>query len=163
LDAHANAGLTLGHDGTAYVGTGSELLALDPSGDLRWAVPAQGGVQSAPAIASDGTIYFTAVAGPDGSSLTAVSSSGTVLWAGPARATAPRRPLGGMPTPRMGSSCGTGGRSTGCCSPHHPSRKMEPSISGTAGVGSTHCIQTVRSVGSGTSATTSPDPRPSPK
>src|SRR5690606_30056656 len=85
LDAHANAGLTLGHDGTAYVGTGSELLALDPSGDLRWAVPAQGGVQSAPAIASDGTIYFTAVAGPDGSSLTAVSSSGTVLWDVPSR------------------------------------------------------------------------------
>ena len=66
----------IAQDGTVYIGhvdysTGT-LVALNPTGGLRWSHPARG-VRSSPAIAPDGTIYVGAsnarlyAINPDGS------------------------------------------------------------------------------------------------
>ncbi len=48
---------TIGVDGTVYVGSGVDLLAIKPDGNLRWKYRVGEDVNSSPAIAQDGTIY----------------------------------------------------------------------------------------------------------
>ena len=52
-------GLCVDKDADQYQGT---LYALDPdSGDAAWELDVTGGIRSAPALASDGTLYFSTV------------------------------------------------------------------------------------------------------
>ncbi|MDQ3875930.1 MAG: PQQ-binding-like beta-propeller repeat protein [Actinomycetota bacterium] len=66
----------VGRDGTVYVGVPAGLLALRPSGRLRWRYRIRRGVTSAPAVSRDGTIY---AAGGDGR-LHAVNRRGRRRW-----------------------------------------------------------------------------------
>ena len=66
----------MGADGTIYVGLGTYLFALSPTGSSIWSFPT-GGVVRAPLVAEDGTIY---VGSTDGK-LYAINPNGTQKWA----------------------------------------------------------------------------------
>lgn len=81
----------LGHDGTLYVGTNGmtpvgtsqslqeasyPLIALSPDGDTRWEFSVPHWIRSAPAVVSDGTIYFGSWDG----NLYALSAEGEFKW-----------------------------------------------------------------------------------
>ena len=54
-----NDSAIVGPDGTVYFGTVKELYAVDPAGNLKWRFdPGRGQNVSAPAMASDGTIFL---------------------------------------------------------------------------------------------------------
>jgi outer membrane protein assembly factor BamB len=67
--ADCNSGPALAADGTLYLGMNlrepgktprtSFLAAFTPDGQLKWKIEIQGSVREAPAIAPDGTIFFT--------------------------------------------------------------------------------------------------------
>jgi outer membrane protein assembly factor BamB len=69
VQAECNSGLALAADGTIYLGMNSRepgrgahatsLAAFTPNGHLKWKIAINGIVRDAPAIASDGTIFFT--------------------------------------------------------------------------------------------------------
>lgn len=72
----------VGPDGTIYVGStylqtlqDSVLYAVAPDGTKRWVVSAAGSIEGAPAIATDGTLYFGA-----GQTVYAVAPDGTYKW-----------------------------------------------------------------------------------
>src|SRR5262249_42058142 len=78
----------IGPDGTIYVGGGSQLQAvlnaLSRQGSLIWSRPTGSEMPAAPAVASDGTIYFQGA--PAGCTsceyyLNALTPSGAVEWA----------------------------------------------------------------------------------
>lgn len=68
-------------DGTVYIGSigaGGGLYAVAPSGELRWKLPVDSGVQSSPAVGEGGVVYFASFK----ASLFAVEpSDGAVRWA----------------------------------------------------------------------------------
>jgi outer membrane protein assembly factor BamB len=69
VQAECNSGLALAGDGTIYLGMISRepergprstfLAAFAPNGQLKWKIAINGMVRDAPAIAPDGTIFFT--------------------------------------------------------------------------------------------------------
>jgi outer membrane protein assembly factor BamB len=69
VQAACNSGPALAADGTLYLGTNSRdlrqgprpssLAAFAPDGHLKWKIEIHGMVREAPAIAPDGTIFFT--------------------------------------------------------------------------------------------------------
>jgi len=69
VEAECNSGLALAEDGTIYLGMNSRqpgrgahapfLAAFSPDGHLKWKIAINGMVRDAPAIAPDGTIFFT--------------------------------------------------------------------------------------------------------
>jgi len=68
--------LALGPEGTLYVGSGTDLYAINPvDGTLKWKTFIDYYVISVPAIASDGSIYVGA-----GDFLYAVTSNGDIKW-----------------------------------------------------------------------------------
>ena len=73
-----DGGVVIGDDGTLYFGDSSYYLyALEPDGTLKWEYRTGGAINSAPAIAEDGTIYV----GTWGDCLHAVySTNGTQKW-----------------------------------------------------------------------------------
>ena len=72
------ASLAVAADGTIYFGASDgNLVALHPDGTDKWNVAARSLVYSCPAVASDGTVYFTSY--NDGR-LLAVSSDGVLKW-----------------------------------------------------------------------------------
>ena len=79
------AGITIASDGTIYVGANespgeaTRWHALSPQGVVLWTLDLPRTNSTVPAIASDGTLYFTS-ASRSGGSLYAVSSRGSVLW-----------------------------------------------------------------------------------
>jgi outer membrane protein assembly factor BamB len=92
-DGHlVDASPAIGTDGTIYVGTDqygaagqtpipvdTSFFAINPNGTRKWAFPTDDGVESSPAIAHDGTIYF----GSYDSCLYAVrdmGNHGQLLW-----------------------------------------------------------------------------------
>lgn len=66
----------VGADGTIYMGSGSHLAAVDPSGHLRWLLPTKGAVGGSPVIAPDGSIDC----GDEGGHLYSVSPDGAIRW-----------------------------------------------------------------------------------
>lgn len=69
--------LTVGPDGTIYVGTGDgQLYALNPTdGSVRWQVATNGGVQSAPILRGERLYSHTATG-----EVLALQRDGTLLW-----------------------------------------------------------------------------------
>ncbi|MDD5321201.1 MAG: PQQ-binding-like beta-propeller repeat protein [Methylococcales bacterium] len=75
----------IGPDGTVYIGVQyaqnkafQGLLAINPNGTLEWTYPIDGGVESTPAIAADGTVY---VASNDSDqALHALMPNGSLKW-----------------------------------------------------------------------------------
>jgi outer membrane protein assembly factor BamB len=67
----------VGSSGTVYVGsqTDGKLYAITPTGTTNWIYPSGAGINSSPAIALDGTIYFGS-----GERFYAVNSDGTKRW-----------------------------------------------------------------------------------
>src|SRR5438477_110381 len=63
-------------DGTIYVGAGSNLIAVNPDGSLKWSYPAADWIDSSPAIGPDGTIYV----GSWDDNLYAVRPDGSEKW-----------------------------------------------------------------------------------
>lgn len=69
VQAECNSSLALAEDGTIYLGMNSRepgrgahapfLAAFTPDGHLKWKIAINGMVRDAPAIAPDGTIFFT--------------------------------------------------------------------------------------------------------
>jgi outer membrane protein assembly factor BamB len=69
IGADCNSGPALAADGTLYLGTNSRdarqapppsfLAAFTPDGHLKWKIEIHGMIREAPAIAPDGTIFFT--------------------------------------------------------------------------------------------------------
>lgn len=82
--------LALSASGTLFVGsyngTGSRLFALNTNagGAVMWSVGAGGNVGGAPAVASDGSVYFSS----DAPALHKVSPQGVLLWSFAARGAA---------------------------------------------------------------------------
>jgi outer membrane protein assembly factor BamB len=70
---------TVGADGTVYFGSaGGRLFALDSDGSERWSLLLEmAGVESSPAIGSDGTVYVRA------GELFAIDPSGSIRWRHP--------------------------------------------------------------------------------
>lgn len=67
----------IGSDGTIYVGTSWELLALSPSGEQLWIYPTDSFLHySSPAIDKDGTIYICSYDG----TVYAINPNGTEKW-----------------------------------------------------------------------------------
>lgn len=66
----------VGADGTIYMGSGSHLAAVDPSGHLRWLLPTSGAVMGSPVVAPDGSIDF----GDEGGHLYSASPDGVMRW-----------------------------------------------------------------------------------
>lgn len=67
----------IGSDGTLYVGAGDKrLLAISPTGTLKWGYLTGDIVQAAPAIGADGTIYFGGV----DKQFYAVNPNSTLKW-----------------------------------------------------------------------------------
>jgi outer membrane protein assembly factor BamB len=80
----------IAQDGTIVVGTDHNVVAIDPSGMIKWRYPANniGFVHSSPAIGDDGTIYV----GSDDHSLYAITNDGNKKWTKQLSA-----PVGGSP------------------------------------------------------------------
>jgi outer membrane protein assembly factor BamB len=80
-----DAGVTIGPDGTIYVGAnenpgdGSRWYALSSQGAVLWTLDLPRTNNAAPAIAADGTLYFGAAAAGVGS-LYAVHPGGSIRW-----------------------------------------------------------------------------------
>jgi large repetitive protein len=73
----------VGADGTAYVTSGANLLAVSPGGDITWRFAAPAPLFGSPALARDGSIYVVSSSSLNGSGDTAVeavSASGGSLW-----------------------------------------------------------------------------------
>ncbi len=73
-------------DGTIYVGSYKDFLAVNPDGTVKWTFPTSDWVVSSPAIGADGTIYFgvqewNPTTGSAASHLYAVNPDGTEKWA----------------------------------------------------------------------------------
>ncbi len=78
---------SVGPDGTIYIGTqigtstsaspGGQLFALDASGNRKWVFSAPDWIDSTPAVAADGTVYFGCWDGK----LYALRADGTLRWA----------------------------------------------------------------------------------
>ncbi|MHB8841842.1 MAG: outer membrane protein assembly factor BamB family protein [Candidatus Aquicultor sp.] len=62
LNGESLGGITLGKDGTLYVGTvkGKTLYAVSSDGKIKWQYTAEGQIDSAPALGNDNSVYFTA-------------------------------------------------------------------------------------------------------
>lgn len=67
---------SVGPDGTIFITSGGTLYAINPVGTLRWSFPK---VQSAPAIATDGTVYVAS----SEPYLYAIGSDGNIKWSYP--------------------------------------------------------------------------------
>jgi outer membrane protein assembly factor BamB len=74
----------IGADGTVYIGVGKYMYALYPDSSQRWAYDTGHLVHSSPAIAADGSIYFTTIlvdqADTNGDKLVALHADGTLNW-----------------------------------------------------------------------------------
>lgn len=69
--------LSLGPDGTVYVGDGSGVLhAIDSAGQLRWKHQTRGMIAGAPAVTGDGKVIFGSVDG----TIVALGADGSELW-----------------------------------------------------------------------------------
>jgi outer membrane protein assembly factor BamB len=62
---------SIGSNGVLYLGIGSDLIAITPSGNQLWNFSTNGVVESSPAIGSNGTIYV----GSDDGNLYAISNA----------------------------------------------------------------------------------------
>ncbi len=62
LNGESLGGITIGKDGTLYVGTvkGKTLYAVSGDGKIKWQYAAEGQIDSAPALGNDNSVYFTA-------------------------------------------------------------------------------------------------------
>ncbi|MCR8636566.1 PQQ-binding-like beta-propeller repeat protein [Paenibacillus radicis (ex Xue et al. 2023)] len=63
-------------DGTVYVGSGHNLLAMKPNGMKKWETATGGKIHRAPVVGADGTIYT----GSEDKNLYALNPDGTVKW-----------------------------------------------------------------------------------
>ncbi|MBI2440111.1 MAG: SBBP repeat-containing protein [Lentisphaerae bacterium] len=83
--------MSLGWDGSVYIGFWSNLYAFDAEGNLSWQVAAEGrlaeyaggllnGLGTAPAVATNGTIYITTERAGTAGALQAINSAGSVQW-----------------------------------------------------------------------------------
>ncbi|NLH15262.1 MAG: PQQ-binding-like beta-propeller repeat protein [Phycisphaerae bacterium] len=69
--------LSIGPDGTVYVGDGSGVLhAVDSAGQLRWKHQTSGMIGGAPAVTGDGKVIFGSVDG----TVVALAADGSELW-----------------------------------------------------------------------------------
>jgi RHS repeat-associated protein len=75
---------TLAKDGTIYLPSGNQLLALNPNGSLKWSFNASSGALDRvgiPSVSPNGTVYFTLTYGAGGDPLIyALDTTGQVLW-----------------------------------------------------------------------------------
>jgi outer membrane protein assembly factor BamB len=67
----------IGADGTMYVGSGTSVYAVSPTGDVVWTFPTAGVVLSSPTVRGDGVVYVTSY----DYHLYALSPAGAMLWA----------------------------------------------------------------------------------
>jgi hypothetical protein len=77
-------GLSIGEDGTVYVGSMNTITAIAPSGSIRWTYtePSEGqGVIAGPTVGPDGNIYVISDYG--GLGAFALSPEGQLLWSNP--------------------------------------------------------------------------------
>lgn len=71
-------GITVGPDGTVYVGCHDDALyAIGPDGQKRWDFRAGDDIDSSPAVSADGIVYF----GSDDRKLYALGPGGALRWA----------------------------------------------------------------------------------
>ncbi|NOU94920.1 PQQ-binding-like beta-propeller repeat protein [Paenibacillus sp. LMG 31456] len=66
----------MAEDGTVYVGSGHNLLAIKPNGMKKWVASTGGKLRGTPVIGADGTIYM----GSGDTNLYAFNPDGTVKW-----------------------------------------------------------------------------------
>jgi len=81
-------GLSIGEDGTVYVGSMNTITAIAPNGSIRWTYtePSSGqGVIAGPTVGPDGNIY--AISDYGGLGAFALSPEGTLLWSNPGNPT----------------------------------------------------------------------------
>jgi outer membrane protein assembly factor BamB len=73
-------GPVIGRDGTIYQGTDlHQLLAMSPTGALKWSIPTTRAVGSTPAILPDGRIVFV----DEGGTVYVANPDGTLSWTNP--------------------------------------------------------------------------------
>ena len=73
----------LGADGTAYVTADANLLAVSPTGAVRWTFTAPSPLFGSPALARDGTLFVVSSSSLDGmgqTAVVAVTPAGSSLW-----------------------------------------------------------------------------------